>query len=690
MFGGRSRKALLIAAAAAIFANSILGQAKAAEQPQFTNEEQELIQTLEPLKVGYVTDRIPVSFQNEETGELDGISRDIFDRICELSGLSFEYVPLPGGPVTYDYLREEGFDLVTSVEYNEANKHSRGIVMSLPYLSTKKVIVGKEDFIFDRDQKLRIAVSTGSQTLKKVLGAQYPNFEIVDYDSIEQCFDAVGSGAVDLLIQNQYVAEYWLSHARYDSLKVIPLPGLDDQLCFSAVTPFENTDPEWQKKEKIIEIIDKTVAMISEDEITACVIRETMEHQYSYTLEDMLYHYRYSIAALAAGLLLVFILTVLIMVLRMKTVKARAEAQVKDHFLSTMSHEMRTPLNGIIGLNQLMKRNLDDTPRMENYLQQSSMTARYLLSLVNDLLDMASIQKNEVAIAEKSFSFPLMLETIASIEKNRMAKKGLDFRIDSDIRYPWLMGDVVHVQQVLLSLTDNAYKFTQEGSVNVAVTQEETGAGAVVNRIVVTDTGCGISEEFQKQIFESFTQDLGTVSSGTQGAGLGMAISYRLAKMMGGDLKVQSSSEQGSTFVFSFPAKICAEETEKNAQERGQLRVLVVEDNELNAEIAIELLRTSGYQVEHAPDGLKAVEIFSASEPGYFRFILMDLLMPVKDGFQTAREIRGLNRADAGKVKIIACTANASPGDRQKAKQSGMDGFITKPIDLNELLAILK
>ena len=189
-------------------------------------------------KVGYVQDRKPVSFINE-SGELGGITRYILDRISELSGVEFEYVALPTGSVTYDYLLNEGFDLVTSVEYNEENKQARGILISDPYLSSQKVIVAREGVEFSYNADLKVAVSTGSQTLKKVLTRIFPNFELVDYDSVEACLDAMKRGEADLLIQNQYVAEYWLYRPSYENLKVIPIMGLEDKLCFSAVVPLE-------------------------------------------------------------------------------------------------------------------------------------------------------------------------------------------------------------------------------------------------------------------------------------------------------------------------------------------------------------------------------------------------------------------------------------------------------------------
>ncbi len=751
-----------------------------AKETLFTQEELDCIANAGTLKVGYVADRIPISFQNQATGDFDGVSRILFDRIAELSGLRFEYVALPAGSVTYDYLRGQSFDLVTSVEYNEANAHARGILMSEPYLSTRKVIIGKPDLSFNMSEHLKIAVATGSQTLKLVLAKQYPNFEIVDYDSIEHCFDAVKKQEADLLILNQYVAEFWLNKPFYEDLQVIPLIGLDDKLCFSAVVSLEHTDEkEWAEKETIINIINKTVGAITQDEIANYIIMETLNHQYNYNLSDFAYRYRYSITGLVFILILICGLIFVSIYLYMKTLNARAEAKAKDQFLSMMSHEIRTPLNGLIGLNYLMAQNIDRHEKLTSYLRQSSSTAHYLLSLVNNILDISKLQENKTEVSHKPFSLPTLIETIDVIERKHMEYKGIIFSIQTDIPHPVLLGDEVRIQQVILNLLDNACKFTNSsGHVTLKASQTPLGKDRVSTRIEVSDTGCGMSTEFQEKIFDSFTRELNTVSKGNQGTGLGMSISYQLAKLMKGDLTVESHPGEGSRFVFQFPAEISTDEAPRRKPEitdpRGEFivplpdvrrpfdrsagtsvhsadnknkpsqdgvnpaggkhlekdahpaddscsdgrnhdstngpegktpkesadsisapeepagKILIAEDNELNAEILIDLLEEEGYSVVLAENGLIAANTFSVSAPGEFSHILMDLMMPVMNGFETTEMIRRMARPDAKTVRIYACTANSSPADRARAKQCGMDDFLTKPINIGQLLDLLE
>ena len=658
--------------------------------PSFTEEEQNYISEHGPIKVGYVQDRIPISFKGEN-GELEGVSRYIFDRVSELSGLKFDYVALPGGDVTYDYLTSEGFELVTSVEYNEENKKARGILISDPYFSSRKVIVAREDTEFRYDKNLKVAVSTGSQTLKKVLAKAYPNFVLQDYPSITECFDAVNSGDADLMIQNQYVVEYWFSRPKYERLKVIPVMGLDDRLCFSAVVAIGDMQgvPE-EEGRLLIDILDKTIACISEDEAGSYTIQSVMENQYKFGVSDFFYRYRYSVAIIAVFSVVILILAVLLVRQRIRFAESRADAKAKGQFLSTMSHEIRTPLNGLIGLNYLMTQKLDDKEKLAEYLSQSSAAAKYLLTLVNDILDTSKLQAEKLELLMNPVDMKALLDNVSSIVINAMTDKGLTYTVNADITFPYLLGDQVRIQQVLLNLLDNARKFTQEGGrVEMSLKQKKSDDGKIITSITVSDNGKGMSDEFRKHIFDVFSQELDTVSKGNQGTGLGLSISRRLALLMGGDLTVVSKKGEGSVFTFTFAAQLS--EAPKNEKERSVVscgakpHVLVAEDNELNGEIILELLNNGGFEAELAENGEKALKMFCDSEPGTYDIILMDLLMPYMDGFEATKAIRALDRPDAKTVHIFACTANSFTEERDKAIKCGMDDFISKPVDIEEL-----
>lgn len=659
----------------------------------FTAEETEYIKSCGTLKVGFVQDRIPVSF-TDENGELGGVSRYIFDRIQEISGLKFEYAPLPAGAVTYDYLLGEGYDLVTSVEFNEQNKKARGIQMSDPYFSSRKVIVASRDLDFSYGDPLSVALSSGSQTIKKVLADTYPNFEILDYDSISACFDAVSRGEADVMILNQYVAEYWLFKPAYEGLKVIPALGLEDQLCFSAVVPFDETgQPVGTEGDTLISILDKAIAYLTEDEVDGYTIQAVMRNQYEFTVSDFLQRYRYAVAILITSAILIIFLLSMLLRQRLRSVEDRANARAKEQFLSAMNHEIRTPLNGMIGLNYLMTQKLEDSGQMKKYLQQSTATAEYLLSLVNDILDMSMLQDLEMTLEQKPVDLNLLFSTVMTIIGGGAAEKKQKFAADIDLPHPGILGDGVRIQQVLLNLLDNARKFTPEGGViRLTVRQSVTKKGLILTRAEVSDTGQGISEEFQKQIFDTFAQERTTVSKGNQGTGLGLPISSHLAKLMHGELAFVRHKGEGSTFTFSFPAQeaeLPKEEPKPGlpaAERPEKSRVLVAEDNELNGAIMLELLSAAGFEAVLAENGKAALDLFRASAPGEYSIILMDLLMPEMDGFAATAAIRALDREDAKTVRIYACSANCAKEDRERAKRSGMDDFLAKPIDVQELL----
>lgn len=658
--------------------------------PVFTDEEQKYIASHKSLKVGFVPDRIPVSLADEK-GEFKGISRYILDRISEICGIEFQYTALPTKNVTYDYLTGENIDLVTSVEYNEENKHARGILISRPYLSSRKVVVARQKLDFRFDGNYTVAVSTGSQTLKKVLERSFPNFKIQDYDTISDCLDAVNSGKADLLIQNQYVVEYWLSKPKYEKLNVIPVGGLEDEMCFSAVVAFgENSEQSQHDGEILIDILDKSIDCLSEDETVNYIIQGVMENQYSYDFSDFFNRYRYAVIVFCISASAIIILVILLASQKIHIAESRASEKAKGEFLSTMSHEIRTPLNGLIGLNQLMSENLDDTGDLDKYLKQSTVVSKYLLALVNDMLDSSKLQANIFKLDSSCIDLALLTETVTTTVKSTMKDRGIEFTDDIKIENPYMIGDSVRIQQVLFNLLDNAGKFTPSGGKVILSLRQKADGNEILNIFTVTDNGRGMSEEFRARVFDTFARELDTVSKGNQGTGLGLSISFRLARLMDGDLTCESEKGKGSTFTFTFralPSSAPEPVVHKVADSNPiKPRVLVAEDNELNAEIILELLRREGFQSDLAENGRKALEMFDKSNVGEYGIILMDLMMPELDGFSATKAIRALKRADAKKVKIIACTANSFNGEREKAFECGMNEFVTKPIDLDELL----
>ncbi|EHF01135.1 hybrid sensor histidine kinase/response regulator [Enterocloster citroniae] len=374
---------------------------------------------------------------------------------------------------------------------------------------------------------------------------------------------------------------------------------------------------------------------------------------------------------------------------------ARAEAKSRGEFLSNMSHEIRTPLNGIIGLIHLMQQNIGNPERLSGYLSKSDSTAKYLLSLVNDILDMSKLQSGKMVLVLKPFSVNELVSTTECLMRSPMEDKGIDFRVETNLICSSLVGDDMRIKQILVNILGNAVKFTPEGGcVTMRVFQSAEGE-RILTTYQVEDTGCGISVEFQQKIFNSFSQERSGISQGRQGTGLGMSISSLLAKQMGGMLTVTSRLGEGSCFTFTLVSEIAPEELGsaggednilQNRENKKKLHILIAEDNDLNAEILMEILAASGFTAVRAADGGETVELFEKSLPYEFDIILMDVQMPVRNGFEATKVIRGLKRPDAKTVIIYACTANTFREDQERARDVGMDGFIAKPIDVSKLM----
>ncbi|MCM1160462.1 MAG: ATP-binding protein [Roseburia sp.] len=412
------------------------------------------------------------------------------------------------------------------------------------------------------------------------------------------------------------------------------------------------------------------------------------------------------------AMITVFIMLLIIMRLRIKTIRTTEAARSQKEFLSNMSHEIRTPLNGLIGMNHLIMVNIDDEsqkPQIKEWLKKSHSTANYLLSLVNDILDMSKLQAGKVDIVTEPMLVSSLIDEIAAMQADNIKSRGVEFIVEKDITVPCIEGDITRTKQILMNIVGNAAKFTPKGKwIRLSITQEKTDDMHVITTYRCEDTGIGISEDYIDKIFDSFSQERNRNNNGVKGTGLGMAISKLLAKAMGGDITVESTLNIGSIFTVTIPSKIIQDipadlremqketdtpEAPSDSTHRADgkpIKILVAEDVELNAEVLLEILRMEGFEAVLAQNGQEALDIFTQSEIGEFDIILMDMQMPVMDGCTASRNIRKLDRSDAKSILIYACTANMFQEDRDQAIASGMNDFLTKPIDVNVLLKKLR
>lgn len=368
-------------------------------------------------------------------------------------------------------------------------------------------------------------------------------------------------------------------------------------------------------------------------------------------------------------------------------------SRAKSEFLSRMSHEIRTPMNGIIGMTAIALQEDQSVDRMVYCLQKIQSSSDYLLGLINDILDMSKIESGKMKLESVNFNIDEMLATIEELIASQAAAKGIDFVRNIKLEHKWFIADRMRISQVLINLLGNAVKFTPEkGRVELTVREAAGEDGRPRVGFSVRDTGIGIPEEDRERVFRSFEQSTGRNVSKQQGTGLGLSISSRLVQMMGSAIRLESQVGEGSTFSFDIPMELGKDEheevTDDNISFEGR-RILVVEDNELNSEIATVLLEERGFEVECVFNGLEAVEKIKNTPPDTYDVILMDIMMPVMDGLEATRTIRAMDREDCRTIPIIAMSANAFDDDLKKSVECGMNGHLSKPVEVDKLYRTL-
>ena len=374
---------------------------------------------------------------------------------------------------------------------------------------------------------------------------------------------------------------------------------------------------------------------------------------------------------------------------------ARQASNAKTTFLNNMSHDMRTPMNAIMGFTALAVKHIEDRAQALEDLRKIEISGNQLLALINDVLDMSRIESGRVTLQEQEENVQSLVTELRTIIQPTIEERHLTLVVDTaGVTHSGVVCDKLRLNQVLLNLLSNAMKFTKPGgTVSVTISEADGAPEGYVDTVIrVKDTGIGISEEFLPHVFESFTREKSSTVSGIQGTGLGMAITKHLVELMGGSISVTSALGQGTEFTVSLRLKTCAPVDETQQQEElpemdfSGRKLLLVEDNELNREIALDILEEEGFTVDTAEDGTEAVEKLRTAVPGQYDLILMDIQMPLMDGYEATRQIRALPDAWASHVPIVAMTANAFEEDRKKAFEAGMNGHIAKPINVPVLL----
>lgn len=380
------------------------------------------------------------------------------------------------------------------------------------------------------------------------------------------------------------------------------------------------------------------------------------------------------------------------------TEEANRANQAKSEFLSNMSHDIRTPMNVIIGMTKILKENIDDPERLNSAIEKIEMASEHMLTLINDVLDMRKVESGKMELLHESFNIIELLKEIESIVEDSIHQRNIQFESNYEkIVHKELFGSTLQIKQILMNIMSNAIKYNKEGGKLIVSCEEiATTSEEAVFRFVFQDTGIGMKKEFVQHIFEAFSQEDNGSRAHFKGTGLGMAIVKKMIDLMNGKIEVESEYNVGSKFTVELPLELNLEV--KNSKEHHKVsiidlkdtRILVAEDNELNMEITQYMLEERGVNVIPAYNGQEAVDIFSKSEENTIDLILMDIMMPIMDGIQATQTIRSLSRTDAKNVPIIAVSANAYVEDVQRVKAAGMNEHIAKPIDSNKLFSIIE
>ena len=655
-----------------------------------TDEEQNWLEQHGAVRIGYLKNDVGVSFADTESGETVGIINDYVSLASGCLGeqaIEFQLTGFDSQEEELQALKDNRIDMIFHMNQNPYEAEQNDIILSNTVFEVNvAVLTGVEKF--DEDKKNTVAVSRSNLLGKWYISFNYPFWKIKEYDSSAEVEKAVQSGEADCFVVKAGQSLKTLADCKMRSVFLTK----SSTSCF-AVTR-ENTT--------LMNILNKTIQTLPDSRLSSqFYVYENEPGKVTLTeyIKDNLLVV--SIGFIGAVLVIVWIIVYLLIKARKAQIQAEKANAAKSDFLFNMSHDIRTPMNALLGYSELIKRELTD-PKLLDYQEKMEQSGNLLLSIINNVLDMARIESGKVELDEDYVKIRDIYQGIYKIFQAEAEKKGIHLEMEYDVQHEHVICDETKNREIFLNLISNAVKYTASGGrVTIRITELDCDREDYVRiRTQVIDTGIGMSEEFLPSLFDAFARERNTTVGKVAGTGLGMPIIKKYIDMMGGTIEAESKLGEGSKFTVTLEYRIAdksyyEQDTEKSSDmdETDRINgkhVLLAEDNDLNAEIAEFILEDMGLVVDRVEDGVQCVARIEQKPAGTYDLILMDIQMPNMDGYKATQAIRRLADKEKSGIPIIAMTANAFEEDRKKALEKGMNGHIAKPVDIEKMRKTLQ
>ena len=638
------------------------------------------------ITLGYITGKLPYC-NEDENGEMEGSLASLATTLHDKFGITVETVAFDSYKMMSKALSKGSIDVALPVYRDYWFAEQSGVVQSV-LLGTISLTAIHSGSNLNKDLQ-NIACTKSSFINRNVLESLFPTATVTEYRSDDEAFDALRRGTARCVVAPSSRVKTLGDRYDLEDCETVELPDTCELSCWIS-----------RGKPELLGIINKGIINAGESLSASNYSSTSYTAQESNTLQ-FLYRNRTAVASTLIGMLSVSIVLLIWALVRARTEREKADAAnaAKTAFLTRMSHDIRTPLNGILGLIEIEELKEGDIQVARESRAKARVAANHLLSLINDILEMGKIEDRKLTLEHTPFNLKELCDDTLVLCKLRASSNGITMQ-DNSLPYaagPYMIGSPTHIRQIMINLLDNSIKYNKHGgSVTFSSKTKPLDNGRALFCFSVSDTGIGMTPKFLKHIYEPFAQEGDDARSKFQGTGMGMPIVKSLIELMGGTIEISSEVGVGSTFNVQIPLDI---DKDPQARERADeqadscslagMNVLLAEDNELNAEIAQALLESEGIVVTRAADGNEAVDLYVGRPAGSFDAILMDIMMPDMDGYEATRVIRLSEKVDAADIPIIALTANAFAEDAKAAHDAGMNAHLSKPLDFNKLKNIL-